>query len=63
LREGERERGRGRGRSSIDMYNNDGGKKFMKQTVALKCATVDLAGYCRPFELVNISAGKDSIVA
>jgi hypothetical protein len=24
---------------------------------------VDLAGYCRPFELVNISAGKDSIVA
>ena len=24
---------------------------------------VDLACYCRPFELVNISAGKDSIVA
>ena len=24
---------------------------------------VDLACYCRPFKLVNISAGKDSIVA
>ena len=29
--------------SSIDMYNNDGGKKFMKQTGALKAATLYFA--------------------
>jgi hypothetical protein len=30
-------------RSGIDMYNNDGGKKFMKQTGALKAATLYFA--------------------
>ena len=34
---------RARGASSIDMYNNDGGKKFMKQTGALKAATLYFA--------------------
>ena len=29
--------------SSIDMYNNDVGKKFMKQTGALKTATLYFA--------------------
>ena len=29
--------------SSIDMYNNDGGKKFTKQTGALKTATLYFA--------------------
>jgi hypothetical protein len=29
--------------SSIDMYNNDGGKKFMKQTGAIKAATLYFA--------------------
>jgi hypothetical protein len=29
--------------SSIDMYNNDGGKKSMKQTGALKAATLYFA--------------------
>ena len=29
--------------SSIDMYNNDGGEKFMKQTGALKAATLYFA--------------------
>jgi len=31
--------------SSIDMYNNDVGKKFMKQTGALKAATLYFASY------------------
>jgi len=31
------------GGSSIDMYNNDVGKKFMKQTGALKYATLYFA--------------------
>jgi len=33
----------GRKESSIDMYNNDVGKKFMKQTGALKDATLYFA--------------------
>ena len=46
-KEWQRRQHRGRRRaaqgSSIDMYNNDGGKKFMKQTGALKCATLYFA--------------------